>query len=124
MRRTMTVKMIITAIVILALAPFCMAADFKYESGGRRDPFVPLIGKEKPTVIKLEDVTSIEDIMLEGIAIEPKGKKAVMLNGMILKENDKVGYVEIKKISNETVTLSIGSNTYNIALSEKGGKKE
>jgi len=110
-------------IVASSIASFGWAEFPNYETHGKRDPFVPLVGPEKPTVARPEDITSIDDVSLEGIVSGPKGTKAVMINGEILKEHDKVGDLEIKKITKRTVTLIISGKEYNKNLPEEGGIK-
>ncbi len=118
-------RRLLIAFALLALSVQCALCDgFKYESRGKRDPFVPLVGGSRPTVVKLEDITSAEDIKVEGIAIGAKGKKVAILNAEFLREGDKVGEVELKKIENKFVTISIGGKSYNIYLpGEEGGVK-
>ena len=89
----------------------------------KRDPFVPLIGQEKTQVTGLSDVASIEDIRLEGIAAGADGKKAVMMNGEILNENEKIGEVEVKKIETKSVTILISGKAFSLELPEEGGAK-
>lgn len=97
--------------------------DYRYESRGRRDPFVPLVGMDRPTVSKLEDVTSIADLKLEGIASSLSGKPVAILNGEIVKEGDKFGIIEVEKITKRTVTVVMGGRKYDKDLSEEGGLK-
>lgn len=97
--------------------------DYKYESRGRRDPFAPLVGMDRPTVSKLEDVTSITDLKLEGIASSPAGKPIAIMNGEIVKEGDRFGIIEIEKITKKTVTVVMGGKKYDRDLSEEGGSK-
>jgi hypothetical protein len=99
------------------------AADFRYDSRGKRDPFVPLIGMDRPAVTKLEDIASIDDIRLEGIA-SGGGKTVAILNGEALKEGDRAGDVELKKIGKKQVTILIGGKPYDVYLpGEEGGSK-
>jgi hypothetical protein len=108
--------------IVAIMAPLANTSDvFKYESRGRRDPFVPLIGQERPAVLKLEDVTSIDDVKLEGIAVGPQGKKMAVLSGEMVKEGDKFGDLEIKEISKKEISLTIGGKPYKMNLSEEGG---
>ncbi len=124
MIRKICVVTILLFTVFLIKAAFCVSPEnFRYESRGKRDPFVPLIGQDKPSIAKLEDITSIEDVNLEGIAIGAKGQRVVMINGEILKENNKVGEIEIKKIDRKAVTLLIGGKAHTIKLPEEGGLK-
>ena len=90
---------------------------FEYESSGKRDPFISLIWQEKAKKISgLEDITSIEDIRLEGIAMGAGGKKAAILNGRMVKDNDLFGVLRIKNISQSTVQLSIEGKDYTLEL--------
>jgi hypothetical protein len=97
--------------------------DDKYESRGRRDPFVPLMGMESSAFMRLEDVTSIADIRLEGIASGPRGKLVAMLNGEIVKEGDKFGEMKVKKITETTVTVIMDGKSFEKRLVDDGGFK-
>lgn len=98
------------------------AENFTYESQGKRDPFVPLIGVDRPSLSKLEDITSIADVRLEGIASKSGGKMVAILNGEIAREGDKFGDIEIRKITKDTVTIFMGGHSYDKNLGEEGGK--
>ena len=89
---------------------------FEYVSKGKRDPFVPLIGQEKAKAPSLAEITSAEDIKLEGIAIGAGGKSIAILNGQMVRENDKFGAISVKKISQKTVELSIEGKDYTVEL--------
>jgi len=91
---------------------------FEYSSKGKRDPFVPLIGQEKPKIFGLADITSIEEVRLEGIAIGAAGHNIAILNGQMVKENDVFGCICIKKISLKSVELSIEDSNYTLTLQE------
>ncbi len=111
-----------SGIAVFAVSP-AIGENFKYESHGRRDPFVPLVGIERPTTTRLEDITSIGDVRLEGMASGPGGKLVAILNGEIVKEGDRFGEIEIGKINKKAVTLIMGGKNYIIDLAEEGGAK-
>lgn len=113
----------LVAFAILTISAQCVLCDgFKYESRGKRDPFVPLVGGSRPIVMKLEDATSADDVKVEGIAIGAQGKKVAILNAEVLKEGDKVGEVELVRVEKKFVTISIGGKSYNLYLpGEEGG---
>jgi len=67
----------------------------------------------------LADIASIEDVKLEGIAIDSSGKNIAILNGQMVKEGNKFGVLDIKKISQKEVQLSIEGNDYTLKL-QKG----
>lgn len=117
---------ILAFIVMLALfIPFQAKAEFlQYETHGKRDPFAPLVGAEKPTMAKLADVTSVEDIRLEGIVSGARGEMAAMMNGEIVKKNDKFGDITVKSITKTAVVLSVGGKEHQLKLPEEGGQKE
>jgi len=123
-RRNMQ-NVLIAAIVGLVLisfvaVPFAMSENFKYEAKGRRDPFVPLIGQDRPAVISLEDVTSIDDIKLEGIAIGAKGERVAIINGTMVKKNDVISEIEVKAISDSAITLTINGKEHTVNLVKEG----
>jgi len=95
-----------------------------YEPKGKRDPFIPLIGQNKGIRSEgLEGVLTAQDVLLEGIAVGPTGKNIAILNGQIVKEKDKFGLLQINKITNKTVELSIDGKKYNLSLQEEEGIK-
>ncbi len=115
---------LIMLLFFITAEPCAAGEGFKYESRGKRDPFVPLVGASRPAVVKLEDITSAEDIKVEGIATGAQGKRVAILNGEVLKENDKVGEVTLVRVEKKFVTISIGGKSYNLYLpGEEGGVK-
>ncbi len=119
-RRTI---MLVILINLLFFVAFTVAEDFKYGSHGKRDPFVPLVGQDKSAATSLIDITSFEDLKLEGIALGSGGKNTAIINGEMVKAGRKIGEIEIKKITANTVDLVIGNKPYTLKLSEQGGQK-
>ena len=113
---------VLTTIFVL-FAGSADAEEFRYETKGKRDPFVPLIGQDRAAITGLEDVVSIDDVNLEGIAVSAQGKPVAIVNGEMLKEGEKRGNLEIKKITKSMVILIIGGKEYNLKLTEEGGSK-
>lgn len=111
------------AVIIGIAAFFGHCDDVKYESFGRRDPFVPLVGSERPAYSGLENITSADDVKLEGIAISSGGKPKAILNGEIVKENQKIGQLEIKKIARKEVVILFSGTEHILALPEEGGNR-
>ena len=103
--------------VVFAVSPGS-GENFQYESHGKRDPFIPLVGIERPATSSLEDITSIGEVKLEGIASRPGGKLIAILNGEIVKEGDRFGEIQIKKITKKTVTIVMGGKNYTVDLVE------
>jgi len=95
-----------------------------YDNRGKRDPFVPLVGVKVNIADSLEDVMNIDDVYLQGVAIDSKGARVAILNGEMIKEGDTSGRVALKKIAENSVTLSIDNDEYTINMYEedKGGR--
>lgn len=110
----------------LLVSSLSFAEDFVYNSKGKRDPFVPLVGPGATYQVKeIIDIHSIEDVVLEGIVYDDKGSSVAIINGMILKEGDQAGVVVVEKIESKKVILRIEENSYEVMLiKEKGGEGE
>ena len=118
--------LLITAFLVLLVSPnFLKAEQFRYDSHGKRDPLVPLIGaSEKPGgAVGFSEIVSIDDVRLEGIAGETTGRIAAIINGELVRENFKSGEVQIIKITRNSVTLTISGKEFIVNLPEEGGKK-
>ena len=117
-------KKIVYIVIVAVGCGYWASAGSGYESNGKRDPFIPLIGQEKVNrPSSLEEIASIEDVLLKGIAIGPSGKNIAILNGQMVKENDKFGLLQIKKISKNTVEISIDGKVHTLSLQEEKGIK-
>jgi hypothetical protein len=120
--RTAPTAMFVAIIILIMSALPASAADaFKYDAAGRRDPFVPLIGSDRPVNAGLENAASVEDIKLEGIALGPKGNNRAIMNGEMVKEGDRFGNLEIKMITKKEVVILLGGAEYMLSLPEEGG---
>ena len=110
----------------LSFGSALFAEELTYASKGKRDPFVPLVGSGAVYQVKeISDITSIEDVSLEGIVYDGKGKSLVIMNGLILKEGDQAGAVIVDKIEPKKVILRVEDNVYEKVLTEeeKGGEE-
>ena len=116
-------KIAVFLALLIGLESYAVAENFEYNPHGRRDPFVPLVGIEKPAVTRLADITSVEDMRLEGIVSGGKGEMAAMVNGEIIRKNDKIGDIVVKSITKAGVTLTVGGKEYQLKLPEEGGQK-
>lgn len=115
----------ITIVICILYIVICRPAVaeeglFTYNHHGKRDPFVPLVGVTARAFESLEDIMSIEDVNLQGIAVDSSGKKVAILNGEMVKEGETVGHLTVKKISKDTITIMIDEeeSTLNIYVEE------
>lgn len=93
-------------------------ASFVYRAEGRNDPFLPLVSKDGKLTVTYGVINSINDVILEGILYDPAGESVVVLNDIILKENDQVGRIKVKRIENNYVILIYENEEYTIKLKE------
>jgi hypothetical protein len=122
MRNKILCILIILLMLSTGFAIMSRSDNVKYMAAGRRDPFVPLVGADRPVNAGLENISSVEDLKLEGIAISPNGKSRAIINGEIVKERQVIGSLEIKKISKKEVIILLGGKKHALTLSEEGGK--
>lgn len=105
-------------VLSVLLAENAMAV-YQYDSYGRRDPFVPLVGvASKVGVSGAAGVLTIDGVQLEGIIIGSDGKPEVIINGEILKEGDRIGLLLIESIGPNDVRIKIVDTYYNLKLYE------
>ncbi len=82
--------------------PVVFAEGIRYDRGGRRDPFVPLIG-EGGAIKKGLDPTGL---VVEGIIIDPKEGSMALINGELYKEGDHVQNANLIHIFHDRVILA------------------
>ncbi len=106
--------------VLLAANPLLAEEGFVYDSKDKRDPFVPLITMRTRFSSGLEDVETADDIILQGIVWDPRGGSMAMLNGVIVKEGQVIGVINIKSIKEKNITLLFDGIEHKIDLIKKG----
>ena len=97
--------------LILASSSFA-ASEVSYDSGKRRDPFVPLTG---------EDVSmsaSSSGVKLEGIIYDPKEQSMAILNGKTYQVGEAVGDATVLKILKDHVVISVGGEEKTLRIRE------
>lgn len=115
---------LITGLFCSAPACYCLdlsnspESGFVYDSKGKRDPFVPLIGQERVMSASLDTIVSPEDLKLEGIATVAGAKRIAIINGQMVKDNDKFGVLTIKSISRDHVEILLEGKDYTLTLQE------
>jgi hypothetical protein len=75
------------------------ADQASYENGGRRDPFIPLIG---PNGILTQKI-STSDLNVEGIIYDPSKGSLVLVNGEFYKQGDSIGVATVITIFKDRV---------------------
>lgn len=121
--KTRVIAVFAAAAMAAAAGPL-FAESFEHSARGQRDPFVPLVGAERPAVVELDDAVSPEDVRLEGIATGARGEPVAIINGKVYREGASAGDVSLVKIGKRSITLVIRGKSYEIFLAgDEGGKK-
>ncbi len=108
------------AIALWFSVPAITENVYQYESMGRRDPFIPLVGVTLSSKGDgLAGILGVGDISVEGVMVDrTTGEKNVIINGEILKKGDKIGRLAILEIGYNSVRISIESDEYELELYE------
>ena len=92
-------------VLFLVLLTFCgalQAEEIVYDSGRRRDPFVPLKGED------VSSSASSSGVKLEGIIYDPGDRSMAILNGKTYQTGESAGDAKVVKIQKDHVVISIG----------------
>ena len=85
------------------------AEERLYHAQGKRDPFIPLVASTmRPSVGALLGVETIDDIQIEGIAVDPDpAQSVVVVNGSVMRTGEEVGSVKVLAIQKDGVQFSV-----------------
>ncbi len=110
---------VLAAILCAACVGYASAAVSEYDSFGRRDPFVPLVGvpKEKSRG-SLWGISSVDEIALQGILVNPDGTRSVIMNGEVMAEGQSIGQLKVQAIGANTIAVILDSERYELKLYE------
>ncbi|MBN1353896.1 MAG: hypothetical protein JW994_04435 [Candidatus Omnitrophica bacterium] len=103
---------------ILYLPANAQEEAYAYSNQGKRDPFVPLLGVTTKSLGSLEDVMSIDDVVLQGIATNSSGNYVAVLNNSMVKQGQVVGKVTVKNISPNKVAVILDGTEYTLSIYE------
>ncbi len=129
-RFKISILMLLTAvtavIIVSAQAPnlFASEKDFVYNSGGRRDPFVPPMEFFKPaegqdTDIRAKIEVDYSVIHIEGIVYDPQEGSRAIINGQILQVGDEIMDLKITDIRPDGVEFQADGESKTIKLREQ-----
>jgi len=97
-----------------------MGAASGYDPLTRRDPFVPLIGVQKGSPTGgIWNIFSVDDIVLQGIVVNPDGSRSAVINGEVIPEGEMIEQVFIKEVNVNSVVITLNDETHEIKLYEE-----
>lgn len=117
-----------TFLILMTMMLFCLGlveawaqqdVPFVYKDRGKRDPFWPLVNAGGAIVNYADEDLLLTDLNLEGIMTGEAGENIAIINGTIVKENDKVGLYVIKTIEPYAVVLLKGDETFTLKLKKE-----
>ncbi|MCU0652594.1 MAG: general secretion pathway protein GspB [Candidatus Omnitrophica bacterium] len=96
----------------------CFAQEgFKYDSKGKRNPFIPLVTSDgKLLKLETEETANVEGLLLEGIIYDKNGSSFAIVNSNVVKVGDMIGDIQVLKIGKEKVIFIKDGQTLEIEL--------
>ncbi|MCM8781352.1 MAG: hypothetical protein NC908_05465 [Candidatus Omnitrophica bacterium] len=102
-------RIILTLIIIVLsvqINSFLQGTEFVYESGNRRNPFIPLVSPDG----RLLNLDSEEDklekpVKLDGIVYDEHGLSYAIVNDSVVKVGDCIGDYQVLKIKKDSLVL-------------------
>lgn len=114
MRKSSSVFLALAAIsMTVVLCGTVLATEITYDSGRRRDPFVPLPADDSAAT------ASSSGIKLEGIIYDPNGQSMAVLNGQTYQVGDVAGDATVLKIQKDLVVISVGEEEQTLRIREE-----
>lgn len=116
----MNVIKILLALGVLTSLAWSSSAQDKYNSFGKRDPFVPLMGvTEVQSRGGLAGIFAVDDVTLQGIVTAPDGTKSAIINGEVINEDQRVGSLYIESIGKNEIVIKINEERHVVKLFSK-----
>lgn len=95
--------------------------NFVYDSKGKRDPFIPLVGSDG-RLIKLETEKVKGALTLEGIIYDESSLSYAVVNGAVVKVGDMVEGNQVLRVEKNKVIFIKEGQMFNLELKEKEEK--
>ena len=109
-------SVIVLILGVITLSGSLGAEEITYDSGKRRDPFVPIGGEDNASVPGFSS-----GFKLEGIIYDPGMQSMAILNGKAYQTGEAVGDAKVVKILKDHVVISVegGEKTLWIRVEEQ-----
>lgn len=116
-----SISKIVFTTLILSFAFSAQAEDqtpFIYKGDNKRDPMWPLVNAGG-IITTYNTEYLISDLSLEGIIAGADGSSIAMINGSIVRENDKVGQFVVTIIQPNAVILKDDNDIFELKLKKE-----
>ncbi len=98
---------------------FAQEAAYVYDSGGRRDPFTPLITPDG-RLVQIETKLHSGELRLEGIIFDKNGASFAIINGSVVSAGESVDDIKVTKILEDKIIFEKGGKVFEQELSQGG----
>ncbi len=115
-------RILVFYLMCVSVIPSLSAAEIVYDSGGRRDPFIPLVSAEGG-LASAGDKKPSGDYHVEGIVFDPKEGSFALINGKFYKKGDQVDRAQLVSIFRDRVILNVNSEEKVVWLREEAAEK-
>lgn len=111
----------VLTVLIICLPVYAAEGEFVYDSGGSRDPFVPLVTKGGIYIGSWQTKNLEEEIVLGGIIYDPAGGSIAIINGTIVREGEHLLNLKVLKIEKDRIMFLKGDKELIVNLNEETG---
>jgi len=118
MIRTTIIYAIVLICFLAQSAVFAKETKSQYDHHNRRDPFWRLVTPDG-IIVNYDDELLITDMFLEGIIYDRGKKSLAIINGSVIKVNDKIGLYTVRKITKRKVYLIKGDEKFVLQLKKE-----
>lgn len=118
----MRILTVISALILMGWASVqaetTQEKPFVYDDKGRRDPLMKLVTADG-AIVSYDMDLSIDDLALEGIIFDAQQNSLAIINGKIVKVNDKMGLFTVSRIEQNRVILHKGQESFFLELKKE-----
>ena len=114
----MRIWILVFLLCINNILAFAEEETFVYNDHGKRDPFWPLV-MPSGAMVNYDNDIQISDMVLEGIILNNNTGNLAIINGIIVKIEDKIGVYMIGEISQDKVILFKDDESYVLKLKKE-----
>lgn len=94
-----------------------------YDSGSRRDPFIPLVMPDG-RLIQLQAQGTRPDLAIEGIMYDENGISYAIVNGEVVNVGDTIAGWQVLKVLKDRVVFIKDANRREIELTKEEGEQK
>lgn len=112
-------------IIFLILVFFGLSlaeGDFVYQAKGKRNPFIPLVGKDG-RFLKLDreqEKGGASGLSVDGIIYDKQGVSFALVNGRVVGIGDYAGEYRVLKIEDDKITFLKGDQVKEVPINKEG----